>query len=369
MMYFWIVATLLVAGGLLFIMPALWGQGRHERVLAGGAALAFPLLVVAVYLAAGTPGAIAPQHPGSKGDAAGHAASQEQALAMIAALAQRMRDTPDNTEGWIMLARSYSALGRYADAALAYERATERLPDDARLLANYADIAAMAQGRRLAGKPEALIERALAADPQNIKALSLSGSAAFEKGDYAGAIEQWRKILALAPPGSNLERSVRGSIADAEQRSGKAIASAATNTAKFATAKPATKSGTSNDSKSRPSTGSPSVEGRVELAAAMRDRVKPDDTVFVFARVPGERMPLAMVRKRGADLPFSFRLDDSLVMNPAAKLSDAKEIVVVARVSRSHTAIPQAGDIEGASKPVRAGGAKLLIRIDTETAR
>ena len=67
-------------------------------------------------------------------------------------------------------------------------RAVQRLPNDSRLLADYADVAAMAQGRRLQGKPEALIARALAADPRNVKALSLAGTAAFEKGDYAGAI-------------------------------------------------------------------------------------------------------------------------------------------------------------------------------------
>ncbi len=217
MIYFWIVAALLVAGGLVFVLPPLWGTGRRERVLAAGAALAFPLLVAAVYLAAGTPGAIAPPVT-SKAGGAGHAASQEQLLAMVAALAERMRATPEDSDGWIMLARSYSALGRYADASLAFERALQRVPEDARLLADYADVAAMAQGRRLAGKPEALIQRALAVDPQNLKALSLSGTAAFEKGDYATATEQWRKLLALAPPGSPLERSVRGSIADAEKR-------------------------------------------------------------------------------------------------------------------------------------------------------
>jgi len=343
MTYFWIGAALLAASGLAFLLPPLWGASRRERALTAGAAVLFPLLVAAVYFAAGTPAALAPQ-AASKGGGAPHAVSQEQIQAMVARLAARMREAPEDADGWIMLARSYGALGRYADSALAYERALERLPEDSRLLADYADIAAMAQGRRLQGKPEELIRRALAADPQNVKALSLAGTAAFEKGDYALAAEQWRKALALVPAGSDIERSVRGSIADAEQRGGKTSAV------------------------STRSIPAKTIEGRVELSDSMKGRVKPDDTVFIFARVPGERMPLAMLRRRAAELPLQFRLDDSAAMNPAARLSEAKEVIVVARVSRSGTATPQAGDIEGASKTVRAGASGIVIRIDSDTA-
>src|SRR5262249_27649363 len=195
----------------------------------------------------------------------------------------------------------------------AYEQAVQRLPNDSRLLADYADVAAMAQGRRLQGKPETLIERALAADPRNAKALSLSGTVAFEKGDYAGAIAHWRKILALVPAGSDAERSVRASIADAERRGNIATVG---------------------------------IDGRVELERSLAGQVNPDDTVFIFARVPGERMPLAMLRRRAAELPLAFRLDDNAAMSPTAKLSDAKEVVIVARLSRSGQA-QAAGRLRG----------------------
>jgi cytochrome c-type biogenesis protein CcmH len=225
MTYFLIIAALLAASGVAFLLPPLWGSGRRARALGAGAACAFPLAVAAIYFAVGTPAALAPglgAHQSAEGGQ--HAVSQAQIQAMVGRLAQRMRETPEDADGWIMLARSYGALGRYADSALAYERALERLPEDSRLLADYADIAAMAQGRRLQGKPEELVRRALSADPNNVKALSLSGTAAFEKGDYERAASQWRKILALVPAGSDVERSVRGSIAQAEQRGGKASA-------------------------------------------------------------------------------------------------------------------------------------------------
>jgi len=306
---------------------------NRKRILIVAAALAFPLAVAGIYFAVGNPAALSPQKAASKDGANPHAITQEQLLGMVGRLAERMKSTPEDTDGWIMLARSYAALGRYADSVAAYEQAVQRLPNDSRLLADYADVAAMAQGRRLQGKPEALIARALAADPRNVKALSLSGTVAFEKGDYAGAIAKWRSILALVPAGSEVERSVRASIADAERRG--SIATVA-------------------------------IEGRVELERALLAHVKPDDTVFIFARLPGERMPLAMLRRKAAELPLVFRLDDNAAMSPAAKLSDAKEVVIVARVSRSGQAQPQAGDLEGSSARTRPGATGVVVKIKSE---
>jgi cytochrome c-type biogenesis protein CcmH len=307
---------------------------NRKRLFIAAAAIALPLAVAGIYLAVGNPaGFSAHKAAASKDGANPHAITQEQLLAMVSRLAERMKSTPEDTDGWIMLARSYAALGRYADSVVAYEQAAQRLPNDSRLLADYADVAAMAQGRRLQGKPEALIARALAADPRNVKALSLAGTAAFEKGDYAGAIGKWRAILALVPAGSDVERSVRASIVDAERRG--SIATVA-------------------------------IEGRIELERGLAARVNPDDTVFIFARLPGERMPLAMLRRKAAELPLAFRLDDNAAMSPAAKLSDAKEVVIVARVSRSGQAQPQAGDLEGSSARTRPGASGVVVKIKTE---
>ena len=307
---------------------------NRKRLLILGAVVGLPLIVAAIYLAVGNPAALTQQKAAASKDAANpHAITQDQLLGMVGRLAERMKSTPDDTDGWIMLARSYAALGRYADSVVAYEQAVQRLPNDSRLLADYADVAAMAQGRRLQGKPEALIARALAADPRNVKALSLAGTAAFEKGDYAGAIEKWRSILALVPAGSDVERSVRASIADAERRGNNSTAA---------------------------------IEGRVELERALLGQVKPDDTVFIFARLPGERMPLAMLRRKAAELPLAFRLDDNAAMSPSAKLSDAKEVEIVARVSRSGRAQPQAGDLEGSSARTRPGATGVVVKIKSE---
>ncbi len=111
-----------------------------------------------------------PSLPASDG---GHELSEPQIAAMIGELERRLEQHPDNAEGWVLLARSDYALGRFAAAADAYAKANALVKDNPDLLADYADALAMAQGRNLAGKPLALVERALAIDPRHRKALAL----------------------------------------------------------------------------------------------------------------------------------------------------------------------------------------------------
>lgn len=192
---------------------------RRRTWLAAALALAVVGVAAGLYARLGTPGAL------GGGDGAhqqnSHAVTPQQIQAMVARLADRLQDNPDDGEGWLMLARSYGALGRYPEAAAAFGRAAGLLPPNAALLADYADTLAMAQDRRLQGDPETVIARALAVDPNNIKAIALAGSAAFERQDYAGAVKAWRKILDLVPADADIAARIRNSIADAEARLGK----------------------------------------------------------------------------------------------------------------------------------------------------
>ena len=158
------------------------------------------------------------QSPDAPSAASLHATSAGELAARVDGLAARMRESPQDAAGWAMLGRSYAALGRFEDSAAAFERAAELAPADAQLLADYADVAAVTQGNKFQGKPEALLARALAAQPANAKALWLSGTALFQKADYAGAAREWRRLLAAVPPDSPTARSARRSIGEAERR-------------------------------------------------------------------------------------------------------------------------------------------------------
>jgi cytochrome c-type biogenesis protein CcmH len=115
-------------------------------------------------------------------------------------------------------------------------------------------------------------------------------------------------------------------------------------------------------------TGDASVSGTVKLAPALKGAASPTDTVFVFARAAqGPRMPLAILRKQVKDLPLTFKLDDSLSMNPAMKISNFKDVVVGARISKSGNAMPQSGDLQGQSDVVSVGSGKIEILINNVT--
>lgn len=330
--------------------PAAAGEGKSWAAVAVGVAV--PVLSVSVYLLIGSPEAMDPaQQTAAAHQQNSHEVTPEQIEGMVAGLAARLQNEPDNAEGWHMLARSYNALGRYVPAAEAYARVVKLIPNDAGMLADYADTLAMALNRSLQGEPERIAGQAVKIDPTNLKALALWGSAAFERKDYALAAERWQKILPLVPADSDIARSTQGSIAEAQSLMGKAPASAVA-----AAAKPeAPKAGAAGTT----------VAGTVDIDPALRAQVADTDTVFIFARAAqGARFPLAVLRKQVKDLPMRFVLDDSMSMMPEARLSTVPMVVVGARVSKSGSATPAAGDLEGVTEPVAPGATNLKIQIN-----
>lgn len=276
-----------------------------------------------------------------------HAMSFDQIAAMADKLAVRMKEQPNDPEGWAMLARSYTVLGRNPEAVDAYKKAVDLRADDATLLADYADALAVKNNRSLSGEPAQLIARALKLDPDNLKALSLAGTEAFDRKDHAAAVKHWERIIQVGPADNALVQQVKGSVAEARELGKLPPAAAAASAPALAT-------------------GPASVSGSVTLAAALAGQAGPTDTVFVFARaVGGAPMPLAVLKKQVKDLPIEFKLDDSMAMSPAAKMSGASQVVVSARISKSGDAIPQSGDLSGQSKPVAVGATGLKIEIDT----
>jgi len=266
--------------------------------------------------------------------------SGEQFLEMTARLAARMRENPDDAEGWMMLGRAYRALERFQEAADALRKAVALNPGNADLLADLAEALALGNGRTLEGEPTRLLERALKLDPDNDKVLALSGSAAFERKDYKAAIRHWEALLKRPGVSGELVQVLSAGIAEAR----------ALSTGKKTVA-------------AKPAPGR--VSGTVTLDSALRARAAPEDTVFVYARAAqGPRMPLAIVKVQVKDLPYNFSLDDSMAMMPEMKLSAFTEVIVGARVSKSGSAKPTAGDLEGASARVSPGANGVAVAIN-----
>ncbi len=320
---------------------------RASKGTALALAALLPVAAVLLYLQVGNPAALDPQARASDADTA-HSITPAQIEGLVTKLAERLERSPDDAEGWVMLGRSYNVLGQFDKSAQAYARAVRLVGDNAGLLADYADSLAMAQGRRLQGEPHEIVKRALKADPNHIKALALAGSAEFEQGRYAAAAEYWERSLTRLPPDSDFARSIQASIDEARQLGGARTAGAAVRPGKAEAA-----------------AAGDSISGTVKIAPALARQVAPGDTLFVFARAAdGGKMPIAIVRSTAAQLPFSFRLDDSSAMMPNAKLSNQSRVLVGARISKSGNAIPQPGDLQGLSAPVVPGASGLELTIN-----
>ncbi|MEP7282831.1 MAG: tetratricopeptide repeat protein [Rubrivivax sp.] len=325
---------------------------------AGAAGSLRALLLVglgATVLAFGAAGYWSTRSPGMAGteapaDQAASPHTDEQFVKAVDRLAQRLKEQPDDADGWAMLARSYARLGRHADAAPAFEKAVALRGNDASLLADYADTLAVQNQRSLEGRPGQLIDRAMQIEPDNPKALALAGTAAFNRKDYAVAVRHWERLAQVAPPDSPLVAQLQNSIGEARSLGA------------LGPARPQPRGAAPSDGVAL---GAASVSGSVRLSPALAARAAPGDTVFIYARAAeGPRMPLAIVRGQVKDLPLQFRLDDSLSMSPAARLSLHPRIVVSARVSKSAQAASAAGDLIGQSAAIdnRANG--VLIEIN-----
>lgn len=288
----------------------------------------------------------------SPADAAAHADNERKFAQAVDELAEKMKQRPEQAEGWALLARSYVRLGRLEPALDAFKKAVALRGDDAALLVDYADVLAVANGRKLDGEPSQLIARALALDPDNLKALSLAGAAAFDRKDYAGAVQHWERVVQLSPPGSPYLPELQSGIDEARRQGGIAPGATAAADAKPT---PAT----------TPSAAAGAIRGTVSLAPALAAKAAPTDTVFVYARAAdGPRMPLAILRLQVKDLPASFTLDDSSAMSPAAKLSASPRVIVSARVSKSGQAATSPGDLIGETPAMGNHADGVALEID-----
>jgi cytochrome c-type biogenesis protein CcmH len=321
---------------------------KKPWIIAAIVAFALPGLAFGIYLASGTPAAtdarVSAVDPASS-------FTEQQIVDMVDSLAKKVRDRPDDAKGWALLARSTAALGRFEESAAAYERLAKLVPDDAQVLADYADALGMAQGKTLVGRPYELIKQALAIDAQNPKALALAGTAALDSNDYATAAGYWEKLASLLPPGSEDEAQVQAILGDVRAKaaaSGKALPALK--------AAPATAASTA---------GAKSVSGLVSIAPEIAAKIGPSDTLFVFARAEsGPRMPLAVLRGSARELPLAFALDDTMAMAPNMKLSGATSVRIEARISRTGNATPQPGDLVGASGAVRPGARDVKVVVN-----
>ncbi len=284
--------------------------------------------------------------------------TQEDINAMVNGLAQRLKQEPENAQGWLMLGRSYKVLQKFELAAKAFEQAYVLLGDQTEVMLHYADSLAMVNRGRLSGKAAELIFKALEQAPDNVMALWLGGMAKAEMGENAKAMQHWRKLETILPPDSDSLKELQGMMASISSEQGSAPGVPEIKQAKV---KP-------EESKVVVPGSTVSIDVQVSVAKEIGAKVNKTDTVFIYAKaLTGPPMPLAIVRKKVADLPVSVTLNDAMAMMATMKLSNFKQVKVMARISKSGTAMQQKGDYIGALEVKNmTGKMSVVISINEE---
>ena len=301
------------------------------------------LLVLAIPLVAGslywTLGNYPSLTPVDQTAAAKKAASErDQMVSMVAGLAARLEKQPEDSQGWLMLGRSYKYLEDFPRAVAAFEHAYRLIGDKPEIMLLYADALAYVNNEELVGKPAELVFKALAIEPDNVTGLWLAGMAKAQTGEFVAAMALWKKLETLLPPGSEALQEIQGLMVK--------LATQIPEGTELAEAAPVQTAAT-------PSLSAANIAVEVSLSPELQKSTSPTDTVFVYAQaLSGPQMPLAIVRKQVSELPLSVSLTDAMAMMPTMKLSNFEQVKLLARISKSGNAMKQPGDLIGVIEPV-----------------
>lgn len=312
------IALVLTLAVLAAVLWPLWGGSRG---LAVAALITLSVATFALYRITGTPAGI---------DSVVRTmpTTLEEAVAELEAT---LRRSPNEPEGWRLLGQSYTTQERHAEAQEAYAQAVKLMPDDATLLVEAAQARLYANpDRRLDEQATTLLRRALAVDPQHQRAAWFLGMAQRQALQPADAARTWESLLPRVDAAT--ARSLRVQIDGARSEAGLPPLPALESPAV--------------------ALGALTVKVSLDPDFAARVRLRGDASVFVIARVPdGPPMPVAVEKHSLQDLPLTLTLDDSDSLMPTRKLSELKEVELLARLSSSGDATRQEGDLESA--PVR----------------
>lgn len=325
-------------------LPLRRGLGKSALV---ATALSVPLLGLGLYLHYGASDRLA-----LSTELAVPPTSVEQ---MTERLERVVAAQPDSAQALFFLGRAYMSQNRAGEAAQVFERTAQLSGRDPALLGQWAQAVYFAAGKHWTARVQALADEALQADPKEVTSLGLMGIAAFEDQRFADAVTYWQRLQAVLPAGDAARTALQGGIDQAKAR---ALASGAD-----ASAPPV--------ALPKPVVGAPTTPRAVEIKVQValgpnaRAQVRPDDTVFVFARaVSGPPIPLAVKRLTVAELPLTVALADADAMRPELKLSSYPEVQLMARVSRAGQ--PLKGEWMARGLPMSsADGAVQQLTIDS----
>lgn len=353
----------------LFVLPA-WrnGQGRAVSLAAALAVLVFGGVVYErigrpdLALDPGALAAAAAQRADGGMPASGQSPEAEFG-AMVADLAARLAESPDDIEGWVLLGRSYMQIGQFNQAADAFGEARARIPepnDDLDL--SYAEARILGDQAALTGAAGEIVERVLANHPDDVRSLLYGGLRALALGDQEEGVARFNAILAqdipdqlrlvveerLTSVGAPIPpRPAAGTGAEAALAAGSSGGGGGAPGASGAepgVAGAGAGAGLSSDTAPVGEVALRVVLDQASDAAARASAVADASALFVSARSPAGGPPLAVKRLSADALPLEITLGPDDAMLPGRDLASVGEAVVVARLSMSGNPMGGPGD-------------------------
>lgn len=301
--------------------------GSKQLVAVTVMALLIPVMAFGLYFQHGSARQLqmSMEHPEQLRFKDGEQPTVEEAIQM---LVNELEANPENAEGWYILATTYMSLGEYDKGVDSFKHVLDVLPEDATqyvgVMGQYAQGLYFAKGGKMDDEVRQQIQLTLDREPLEVTALGLLGIDAFELGRLEDAIAYWRKALQNAEPSAadSLKAGIQRALEQLAQQ-GKAVPDV-------------------------PELVSASVQLVVSIDPQLSGKISADQTVFVFARPVGGRMPVAAMRLTVGELPKTIILDDSLAMTPQAKLSLHPNVEIGARISMSGQPQASSGDLQSA---------------------
>ncbi|MEW6676776.1 MAG: c-type cytochrome biogenesis protein CcmI [Pseudomonadota bacterium] len=317
------------------------------RGLGYGLAVVLPVAAFGLYVVMGNPGAIQAVAEAQANPQV--AQGEHDIMKLIQKVEEKTRQDPNDPMAWTILAKTYSAVGHWPEALGAWEKALKLQPEEPAVMTGYAEALAISNGRVLAGKPLELVLKALEKDPNDLKGLELAGIASYQAGEFAKTAYYFKQLLKQLPPDSPYAQDILAAQQDAEAK----VKGALTGMDDL--------SAQAGD----PAAPGATITGTVDVAPALKAKLKDSDVVFLFARSGEGGPPVAAIRAQAGGFPLSFELNDAQAMNPANRLSNFKEVTLAARVAKSGDIKGAAGDLESKPMKVTVGSQGVKVVIDT----
>lgn len=344
-MFWTFAAALLFAAALITFFPLLRAKTLWKP-LALALVFVVPATAAWMYTQIGTPEGIkvvgkppAPRAAQNPAPDQAHSPDSQGMDTMIAGLQARLEQNPADLDGWMLLARSYKATQRFAEAAAALEKANQLEPGNPVIMVDLVETEIfLTPDGRISDENVATLKQAIEMDPGMQKALWLLGIASSQRGDANAAVDYWETLLAQLEPGSTVAQSVQSQIDQLKVES------------VMAAAEPEMVAAPAPDPEPADDGSWQGVNVSVRAGDEAQSRIPTGGVLYVMVRSSGPAMgpPLGVRRIIDPALPLEITISDGDSMMQERMISSEATLQLQARISLTGSPAAKTGDWQSA---------------------